>query len=51
MTNQEWLATLSPEEWYQKIHWLYHVYGKQWTDTRSAILDWLVEEHNVILPK
>lgn len=45
MTNKEWLATLSAEEWYQTIHWLYHVYGKRWTDTRLAILDWLEEEH------
>lgn len=45
MTNKEWLAALSAEEWYQTIHWLYYVYGKRWTDTRLAILDWLEEEH------
>ena len=44
-TNKEWLATLSAEEWYQTIHWLYYIYGKRWTESRLAILDWLEEEH------
>lgn len=44
MTNKEWLSTLPAHEWYQTIHWLYHVYGKRWTDTRLAIMDWLETE-------
>ena len=46
MTNKEWLATLSSEEWWNIVHeWLFHIYGKQWTDSRMAILAWLSEEH------
>ena len=43
MTNKEWLATLSPEEWYKTVHWLFHEYGKRYTDTYSAIIAWLEE--------
>lgn len=46
MTNKEWLATLSAEDWYSTVHWLFHVYGKRYTDTYSAILSWLNETHN-----
>ena len=45
MTNKEWLATLSPNEWYKKVHWLFHEYGKRYTDTYLAVIEWLEEEH------
>lgn len=49
MTNKEWLATLSAEEWWNIVHeWLFHTYGKQWTDSREAILAWLSEEHDAL---
>lgn len=51
MTNKEWLSTLSPKEWWDTIDWLYHVYGKRWTDSRLAIMDWLEEKHEDIQPK
>lgn len=46
MTNKEWLATLSAEEWWNTVYeWLFHVFSKQWTDSRMAIMDWLEKEH------
>lgn len=47
MTNQEWLATVSPDEWMKTIDWLFHDYGKQWTDSYLAIKNWLTEEKGV----
>lgn len=41
MTNQQWLATISPEEWLRMIDWLYHEYGKCFTDSETAIKEWL----------
>ena len=46
MTNKEWLATLSPQEWYLQIQWLFHVYGKRYTDSYLAITEWLEEKHS-----
>lgn len=46
MTNKEWLATLTAEEWYNKVDWLFHDYGKRYDNTWLAILAWLEEEHN-----
>ena len=48
MTNKEWLSTLSAEEWWDVINWLYHTYGMMWTDSRLAIMAWLEEEHKPI---
>ena len=49
MTNKEWLATLSKETWWIIVHeWLFHEYGLQWTDTRSAVMEWLDKEHTPI---
>ena len=45
MTNQEFLATLEPEQCYAVIDWLFHRWGMQWTDTRDAIILWLAEEY------
>ena len=44
MTNQEWLATISPDEWMKTIDWLFHDYGKRWNNSYLAIKDWLTEE-------
>lgn len=43
MTNKEWLATLSPDRWYVAVHWLFHDYGKRYTDTYTAVVEWLDE--------
>lgn len=45
MTNQEFLATLEPEQCYAIIDWLFRRWGRQWTDTRDAIILWLKEEY------
>lgn len=45
MSNKEWLATLTAEEWWETIHRIFYDYGRRWTDTRLAVLDWLEEEH------
>ena len=44
MTNQERLATLSPEECYDKMHWLFFKYALQYTVSRDSIIDWLKSE-------
>lgn len=31
----------SPEEIYEFISWLFFRYGKQFTDSRRAVIDWL----------
>lgn len=45
MTNKEYLSTLSAEEWFIKIGWLFKVYGKSYTDSHIAIIEWLNKEH------
>lgn len=45
MTNKEWMATLTAEEFYDMIGWLTRVYSKQFTDSRLAIIEWLDKEH------
>lgn len=44
ITNQEWLSHISPEDWVRVIHWLYHDYGKRFTDSEGAILKWLRQD-------
>ena len=44
MTNQEKMCKLPPEEFYDKMWWLYHDYGKQFTNTRLAVIAWLQEK-------
>ena len=46
MTNKEWLATLSAEDWFSTVYWLFHVYGKRYGDTYLAVLSWLNENYN-----
>lgn len=45
MTNKEWLATVSAQEWYLAVHWLFHEYGKRFDDTYLAVIAWLEEKH------
>ena len=45
MTNQEYLSTLSPEDFYTKLEWLLHDYGRNYIDIRIAIINWLKEEY------
>ena len=44
ITNQKNLLTLTAEEFYDKIMWLLHDYGKRYTDSRIAIVEWLDSE-------
>ena len=44
MTNQEAMARLPPEEFYNKMYWLLHRYGAQFNSTELAVIDWLKRE-------
>lgn len=50
MTNKEHLATLSSDEWVQRVEWLYHIYGKGFTQTLLAVKDWLDKEYKPVKP-
>lgn len=43
-TNQQMLATISAEEFYDKIIWLFHDYGKRYSNSRLSITEWLDSE-------
>lgn len=43
-TNQQMLANISAEEFYDKIMWLLHDYGKRYSNSRLAITEWLDSE-------
>lgn len=43
-TNQQMLATISAEEFYDKIMWLLHDYGKRYQNSRLSITEWLESE-------
>lgn len=45
MTNKEWMATLTAEEWYDVMIWLMHEYAPRWTHSRISIITWLDEKH------
>ena len=45
MTNQEYLSTLSPEDFAERIEWLWKEYGLNFQDTRKAIAEWLKEDY------
>lgn len=51
MTNQEWLCSLSPGEFLNRIKWLLLNYGKRWTDSDPAIIEWLQGKHEVNTPE
>ena len=44
MTGKEYLASKTEEEMYDLMYWLFHTYGTSYTDTRSAIIEWLKTE-------
>jgi len=44
MTNQEKLATITPEKCYEKIYWLITAYGKQFMQSDIKIIEWLKKE-------
>lgn len=45
ITNQQAMVNLSPEDFYNKLWWLWTVYGRGWTSSRLAIIDWLKGEY------
>lgn len=47
MTNQEKMCKLSPEDFYEKLYWLFTTYGETFTNSRTAIIDWLKLNDNV----
>ena len=51
MTNKEQLATLSSQEWVQRVDWLYHGYGRNYTHTNLAVRDWLDQEYQPVYPE
>ena len=44
-SNQQWLSTLSQDEWVRTVDWLFHTYGKDFTNTNIAVAEWLEKEH------
>ena len=50
MTNKEWLATLSPQEWYMAVNWLFHNYGRRYDNTYLAIIAWLEDNIEEVKP-
>lgn len=49
MTNREWLATLSDEEFYDSFKRVEKTEGVWSIDTRGYMIDWLDAEHADIL--
>ena len=45
MTNKEWMATLTAEQFYNKMMNLIYNYGFRFDNTRLAIINWLDEPH------
>lgn len=41
MTNKEWMATLTAEQFYDEMMWLIRDYGFRFNNTRLGIIDWL----------
>ena len=44
-SNQQWLSTLSPDEWMSTVDWLFHEYAKGFADTNIAVEEWLKKRH------
>ena len=44
LTNKEAMLKLSNEAFFDKWYWLTHEYGKGFTDTRTAVIEWLGQE-------
>ena len=49
MTGKEYLLNKSEEEIYELMAWLFFDYGRRYTDTRLAIIEWL-KDNNYELP-
>ena len=45
-TNKEMLAELDNERWYDIVDWLFHDYGRNFTSTRGAVIQWL-DQHQI----
>lgn len=45
MSNEEWMSTLTAEQWYDVMMWLTHEFALRWTNSRLAIIEWLDEKH------
>ena len=45
MTNKEWMATLTADQWYDVMMWLTREYVSRWTHSRIAIVEWLDDKH------
>lgn len=45
MTNKEWMATLTAEQVYDVMWWLFNKYAFRFTHSQMAIIDWLDETH------
>ena len=41
MTNKEWMATLTAEQFYDEMMWLVRDFGFQFNNSRLGIIDWL----------
>lgn len=48
MSNKEYLSTLSNDDWYILVDWLFHNYSMWYTDSRIAIIEWLDKDHNEV---
>lgn len=44
MTNKEAMCHLTDEQFFAKIEWLLHDYGRNYIDTRIAVIEWLGKE-------
>lgn len=45
-TNKQMLSQMESEQLYDKMVWLFQDYGKRFTDSRTAIIEWLNSEGN-----
>lgn len=41
MRNKEWLSTLTTEECYDVLHWLFTVHAYGVNNSKKAIIQWL----------
>ena len=46
MTNREKLRELSSEQLYLVLDRLYHCYGRAWTQSSTAIIEWFDKEYD-----
>lgn len=45
ISNKEWVCCLTAENFYEVMHWLFFEYGREYIDTRLAVIEWLNKEH------